>query len=881
MTIRSHPGSLSRLLFVCFSFTLFFMAAPPVPAQVGNVHQSVLEEIQNLESRLQENLPPNEETALLWQLSERARLVNDNVRVRYALTRLRESPGWAEFPWKRDALLQAALLEERFSRFGPAAELYGKIVREEIPRPSPLTIDSPYVGYALRWAECLENCGDNGRAAEIYQDLLTDMPQDQASGILIYLIRNYRYGRPSPDDIERLAERVRAIDAPTLQWELAKMYVGKGLYDKAVEIFDRFWPDQAKLAVECLDEFLTAYRATGKLDTILQDAETHVQDRHIAHFLAAAYQRLGMPEQSLSVIRRCRESTLESLAAKFNISPASAAERLPVPLTTFLPEFNALEYEALRAVADATAALDFALRMCRQKSREIRWYEAATARADVDPVPLWRLYIEANDHNPSAYQQAARSLAQLHHATEALDLLREGASQAPGVVTALAYADALIADGSCEGALQQYRLIRAQNWAQDYFLAKHIEPMLDQPDLSKALRSLLKDRLKQPQTESWEDQVLREILYREGDLKTLLDWASRDTSGAAAVDLAQWALYKGFPKLALEAYQSVPPDSLYRDTARIEMARVLRDLGREDVETCQRIAGLLDPIVSEIKVEPADSPVAKYKKLEILDLWARVKISGTQGMEVLQRLYTIFGQDRQAVLATYPDLDTDCLLLLRGLALSQVGSLAEAIEEFHAVRAGPFRSEADFYEARALFWQEDYDKSRTLFEHLVTDPTGWRFMNDGLQYLTFFQQLSFGSLQLLSRAAFLVWQGRWEDAESVFRDLSVEENGNDIGEWARYQIGQSYLKAGKLDRAVTEWNGLSQDGRYAWLRNRLGLELAAHLPSDASDEIRREKWLKAIITGDGDTLLSDLARLKLKRSTESVPPSSRRSTGDV
>jgi hypothetical protein len=154
-------------------------------------------------------------------------------------------------------------------------------------------------------------------------------------------------------------------------------------------------------------------------------------------------------------------------------------------------------------------------------------------------------------------------------------------------------------------------------------------------------------------------------------------------------------------------------------------------------------------------------------------------------------------------------------------------------------------------------------------------------MNDGLQYLTFFQQLSFGSLQLLSRAAFLVWQGRWEDAESVFRDLSVEENGNDIGEWARYQIGQSYLKAGKLDRAVTEWNGLSQDGRYAWLRNRLGLELAAHLPSDASDEIRREKWLKAIITGDGDTLLSDLARLKLKRSTESVPPSSRRSTGDV
>ncbi len=881
MIIQCHSGSRLRLLFFFVVFALSFMSVQYVPAQLGNVYQGILGEIQSLESRLQENLPPNEETALLWQLSERARLVNDNVRVRYALTRLRESPGWAEFPWKRDALLQAALLEERFNRFGPAAELYGKIVREELPRPSPLTLDSSYTGYALRWAECLENCGDNGQAAEIYQDLLSDMPQDQAAGVLIHLIRNYRYGRPSPDDIERLAERVKAIDAPTLQWELAKMYVGKGLYDKAVEIFGQFWPEQAKLAFDCLDEVLTAYRATGKLDALLEDAETRVQDRHVAHFLAAAYQRLGMPEQSLSVIQRCREATLESLAAKFNISPASAAERLPVPLAAYLPEFNPLEYEALRSVADATAASDFALRMCRQKSREIRWYEAATSRADVDPVDLWRLYVEANDHNAPAYQQAARSLAQIHHATEALDLLREGAVQSPGVVTALAYADALIADGSYEGAFNQYRLIRAQNWAQDYFLVKHIEPMLDRPDLGRALRPLLKDRLQQPQTESWEDQVLREILYREGDLKTLLDWASRDTSGAAAVGLAQWSLYKGFPKLALDAYQSVPADSLYQDTARIEMARILRDLGAEDVETYQRIAGLLDPIVADIKVESIDPPIAKYKKLEILDLWARVKISGTQGMEVLQRLYTIFGQDRQTVLATYTDLDTDRLLILRGLALSQVGSLAEAIDEFRAVRSGSLRPEADFYEARALFWQEEYDKSRTLFEHLVTDPAGWRFMNDGLQYLTFFQELNFGSLQLLSRATFLVWQGRWEDAESIFRDLSVEENGNDIGEWARYMIGQSFLKAGKLDRAVTEWNGLSQDGRYAWLRNRLSLEMVAHLPSDASEEIRPEKWLKAIITGDGETLFGDLARLKLKRNTESVPPSSRRSTGDV
>ncbi|HPO08018.1 MAG TPA: hypothetical protein PLZ55_05075, partial [bacterium] len=72
MAIQWHSGSLSRLLFICVVFALFFMPVQCVPAQVGNVYQGILGEIQKLESQLQENLPPNEETALLWQLSERA-----------------------------------------------------------------------------------------------------------------------------------------------------------------------------------------------------------------------------------------------------------------------------------------------------------------------------------------------------------------------------------------------------------------------------------------------------------------------------------------------------------------------------------------------------------------------------------------------------------------------------------------------------------------------------------------------------------------------------------------------------------------------------------------------------------------------------------------
>ena len=135
----------------------------------------------------------------------------------------------------------------------------------------------------------------------------------------------------------------------------------------------------------------------------------------------------------------------------------------------------------------------------------------------------------------------------------------------------------------------------------------------------------------------------------------------------------------------------------------------------------------------------------------------------------------------------------------------------------------------------------------------------------GYNIYRFFSALSLDSLRLLSKATFLVWQGRWKDAETTFRDLSVQEYGSDPGEWARYMIGKAYWEGGDTKRAINEWKRLSQDGQYGWLRDRLHWEMASGLLSEASDTNECKALLNEVMTGEKETIFSDLSRLELKR----------------
>jgi len=837
--------------------------------------------IERVESQLREDLSSEQEAALLWDLVERGSVIGDTVRVRYALSRLRESPVWPTFPHRRDALLQGALLEESQSRFGLAAELYGQIVREELPRPVPLTMESAYVGYALRWADCLEKAGESRRAAEIYWDLEQNLPDQYRPLILIRLIDSHRYGRSSPEEIERLAGEVRRVGGSGMLWQLAQMYAAKGMFDKSADLFAELWPQQPSVAVHYLDDVLTVFKQTGQLEALLKDAESRSADRAGAHFLASAYQRLGMPEKTLEVIRRCQAAAANALVAHLATLSVTAQTSIPTEPQDLTPELNALEYQALQAVGNATAAANLVRAICRRRPTDPEWYEAASRLPGADVVSIWRSYVEAHDRHGPAYQRAAQSLAERGHAAQSLSFLAEGAAASPTPSIVLAYADALISAGSVDGAWREYRRMRDQKWAVDDFLAVHITEILERSSSRDAVRRLLEERLVQPPTTSWEDQILRTLLVQNGETTRLLDWVAGDSSGLAAVHLAEWALLEGRTDFALAAYERVPETSLYRDAARVEMARILRDTGAEDMGTLRRIGDLLDPAIQELSIKPDEADLAKRTKLDILDLWARVKLSGGEGLRVLQRLYELFGQDREELLKQYEIPDADGILVLRGLALSQVGSLSDAVLEFRAVTTPLWAAEATFYEARSLFWQEEFAEAERIFERIVTDPSAWRLANDALQYLSFLKTMSPGSLRLLSNATFLVWQGRWGDGVPIFRDLSVREYGQDIGEWARYMIGKVLWDAGEKQSALAEWDRLSRDGSYGWLRDRLTWELASKYVGSGSAEVDHEELLLEIVSSGRDTLFGDLARLHLKLREQAPPVPPRRAGGDV
>ena len=856
--------------------------APPMALSAANdFRRGIQGSIQEIESQLRGDLSSEEEAALLWDLAGRARLIGDMVRARYALSRLRESPVWATFSHRLDALLQAALLHESQARFGPAAEIYGEIVQEELPRPAPITLESTYVGYALRWAGCLEKAGDNRRAAEIYGDLLKNLPRQQQPKVLVRLIHNYRYGRPSSEAIEGLAEQVRAVGDSGMLWQLGQMYAAKGMFKQAAELFAELWPRQPSLAVHYLDDMLVAFARTGRLEALLEDAESRSSDRGVARFLASAYQRLGKSNKALEIIIRCQAAVANALVARLATLSATARASMPSDPRDLTPELNILEYQALQGVGSVTAAAKLARAMCRRRPRDFEWYEAAGRLPGTDVVSLWRSYVEAHERRGAAYQRAARSLAELGYATQSLSFLKEGTRVTPGLANVLAYADALISAGSLEGAWRQYRDIRARKWVADEFLTRHVTGILGDSAARDGVRRLLEPHLTRPPQVLWEDQILRNLLAENGETDRLLDWVSLDSSSLAAVRLAQWALFEGRSHLSLAAYERVPEESLYREIARIEMARILRDTGAEDVKTLRRIGDLLDPTVKKLSIKPDEPASTKRNNLEILGLWARVKLSAGEGLQVLRRMYELFGEERESIVQQYEGSEADLIILLRGLSLSQVGSLSDAVSEFRAVSGTKLAAEAAFYEARALFWQEEFAEAESVFDRIVTDPGAWRLANDGLQYLSFLRSLSLGSLQLLSRATFLVWQGRWNDAVPIFRDLSVREYGQDVGEWARYRIGKVLWDAGEIESAVAEWDRLSRDGRYGWLRDRLTWELVSGYPGSASAEAQREELLREIISSGHDTLFGDLARLRLRLDGQTSVFPSERPGGDV
>ncbi len=825
-------------------------------------------QIQKIESRLMQDIPPKERARLLWDLATQSRLIGDTVRARFALERLRESPAWSTFPARLDALLQAALIEESQSRFGPASKIYARILNEELSRPEQLSLESTYVGYALRWAECLERAGDSGKAAEVYWGLLDDLPENHQVTILFRLMRNYRYGRPSREDMERLAERVSALSTGSLRWQLAQMYEGKGMHQKAADLFEALWVEQPALALPYMEEMLSALSQTGWLDSFLEEAESRVSersDRTVARFLAAAYQRLGESEKALRVIKNCQASIANQLLAQAASQSATVSVSIPPELHMLTPELVELEYEALRGVGNTTAALKVALDMIKRRPTDIKWYEVVSRRPGVDPLPLWKTYIAAHRNHAAAYQQAAMALQESGYKDDSVAILKEGAEKAPGHSTVLAYADALIASGSVEQAWRQFERARAQNWANDEFLADRVSQFLQQPSIRTAVWSLSQKQFNRPPSGSWEDLILRNLLVEEGEISRLLDWVSTDTTGLAATRLAQWALFEGRTELALKAYDRVPKESMYRDSARIEMARILRDSGADDMRTYQRIGDLLDPVIDRLAFRPDDPAAAVHMKLEIVELWARVSLSAGEGLTVLERLYTFFGRERETILQQYQPADAQRILLLRGLALSQVGSLDDALAELRAL-SDTDNAEALFHEARILFWQENYEEAQPLFEQVVTDPGAWRFANDSLQYLAFLNRLDFGSLRLLSNAGFLVWQGRAEDAVPVFRDLAVREYGEDVAEWARYMIGKTLWDAGEKERASAEWERLSQEGDYGWLRDRLRWQKVAGRAHSPTEEVERRETLNEIISSATDTLFGDLARLKIKHN---------------
>ncbi|MEW6238506.1 MAG: tetratricopeptide repeat protein [Candidatus Omnitrophota bacterium] len=792
---------------------------------------------------------------------------SDYVTASYFYRRMLDSQEWKSYADKTGVLSQLGIIEESQGRFEQAAEYYAKTLEGVPPDPqNPAFLKVNY--YSQRYIGCLERAGFYRRAVKECWKLFPKADEAYQVHLLMRIIENDAFLTLSREEIDNLYAIAIPKYRDALGWNLADLLRLQGDLSRSCGLYETLWPVFPAQARAQAAPMVEVYSAQNKLDDLLRRlsglSKTGGDPYPFLLLLTDLLLKANRGKEALEAI----ESTLMNGEAKD--PPTVAAEYIghaPIELLDQWVDLVHLQRSSEEAIAILARIVKFLpLDFTRREKLSHLLFNAGKRE---EAVQLWKDWMNLQPANPLAAFKAAEKIFALGDQQTAAGILNERKDSTPPPLVSQEGETALRL-GMYDRAFAVFDKASQANGfnpeSLSYAILQFAETCADLKPLVAALVQLATGR-PYAEVKEWVRRPLLELGARPPFRKDMEDIAQADDTGLCRIQLAQSALKQGDRDGAVVLLQAVASESLYRNAADRELAEILSGESGLDHqrEAAQLMKPSLAPVLEATSVLPLDSLIA-----DRLLRYAAVQLNAFQPGEALSAIRKV----EQSSSTVNPPLSPealDRLLFLRAKALVEFSSLEPAMQLLENIQFQPQRSEARFLLAQIHLALKDVEAARLLLQDIVDNSDDWRWANDALKILAAIEPLTGESLDLYSLSAMYRLQGRFADAVPVMRELAVKGYGEDIEEWARYDIGRLKRDAGDRAGASEEWRRLLLDVDNPAIRGMTQLEL---LQMSSPSGLRMEDATKyrQLLLDLPDTIFSDLARLEMQRINTAEKP---------
>ncbi len=789
----------------------------------------------------------------------------DHVTAAYYYQRMMESPDWENYPDKINVLGQMALIEESQARSAEAVKYYEKIqeiVESDSSAPDNARIDY----YTQRYADALERAGYYKKAAQQYWELFEKGTSSNKTLYLMRILENYSYQSVSQEEMEKLRSLIIPQFRETLGWNLASLFRKQGMLEESYELYESLWPQQLAKARQSADSMYETYTQIDAFDDLLQRVQEQRQKGdHLFSHLMLELELLQLDGQVEEALQR-----LENVLLQENQNPVDAVGALLSQIPKDLLNLWVDLVEDQRGREEAIAIMQ---RIVKHSPLDLSHRERLStmlvkAGNSDEALTLWREWMELQPGNPLSKLKAAEKIYSLGLQEEAEEILENNIENIQPKL-ASNEADTALRLGLYDQAFSAYEIAVATGGVKPERVSNSILNFAERmPDSKPLIASLLKNATGRAFDEvpEWIRTPLLELAIQPAFMEELNQLAESDPAGLWHLNLAQAAVKQGHTQWAKQCLRSIPEDNKYQHTAKRELAQLLSR--EESIEEKKKAAALMRPSV-EMVLDTTETIPLSNVLVDRLMKYSELRLDAYQPGAALQAIRNI--EDASHTLdRPLTEKQIDRLQFLRARAMLEFSSLNAAIDLLEQIHFQPQKTEALYLLAKTHLVLGNMEQAEHLLQELVEKDTYWKRANDALRMMVMLEPLVGEALELYQLANLYQLQGRFSDAVPFLRQLAVKHYGEDMEEWARYEIGQLLKNQGDKEGAREEWKRLLVDVDHPVIHGIVQLKLLQS--TQTADEAQSATQYQDLLLEFPDTIFSDLARLEMQHNLSTVNP---------
>jgi tetratricopeptide (TPR) repeat protein len=369
------------------------------------------------------------------------------------------------------------------------------------------------------------------------------------------------------------------------------------------------------------------------------------------------------------------------------------------------------------------------------------------------------------------------------------------------------------------------------------------------------------------ETPGWLRDALVECGVKYGMDDQLRDMAAQDPSGVWAIHIANAAKKYGKKKLVQTLLETVPKDSILRDSADEQFVDLVSS--NPSVLNQNEAAELILPSIQEVlsSTEPQNLTLPQVQQLM---QYSQYRLNAYQPGLALKAVQTIEAST-PFLMNGLIETDMDRIKFYRAKALSQLASFDPAMTLLETIENPPYKSQANFLRAKIFLAQKKLEEADTLLLELIIDRSDWQLSNDALGYVIAMEPLFGEPMSDFCKLQTFLLQGRMEEAFPILRSLAVDYYETDTEEWARYQIADLQAQSGQWEDAVVEWKRLLLDVDHPVYHGLVRYKLT-NVPSQANHLVESASQFQELLTEFPNSLFSDLARIEAEERLKGLYP---------